>query len=436
MDDEFRFIQNSGREIQIHGIADSFYDDKDEPLITRGVLQDITDRKQAEAALKKLEGQLIQAQKMESVGRLAGGVAHDYNNISSIIIGYAELTMGKLKPDDALYGYLEEILAAAQRAAAITRQLLAFARKQTVAPRAIDVNQTVEGMLRIFRRLIGENIDLAWLPGEEVGPVKIDPTQLDQILANLCVNAKDAISDVGKVTIETRNITLDETYCADHVGVLPGEFTLLAVSDDGEGMAPETLEKVFEPFFTTKGVGQGTGLGLATVYGIVKQNDGFINVYSEPQEGTTIKIYLPHHRGQTVERDIEKPVDMPRGNGETILLVEDDASILKLGKTMLDRLGYTVLAVNTPREALKVAKERASDIRLLITDVVMPEMNGRELDNKLQSMRLDLKTLFMSGYTANVIAHHGVLEDGINFITKPFSKRDLAVKVGEILSEP
>jgi signal transduction histidine kinase len=436
MDDEFRFIQNSGREIQIHGIADSFYDDKDEPLITRGVLQDITDRKQAEAALKKLEGQLIQAQKMESVGRLAGGVAHDYNNISSIIIGYAELTMGKLKPDDALYGYLEEILAAAQRAAAITRQLLAFARKQTIAPRAIDVNQTVEGMLRIFRRLIGENIDLAWLPGEEVGPVKIDPTQLDQILANLCVNAKDAISDVGKVTIETRNITLDETYCADHVGVLPGEFTLLAVSDDGEGMAPETLEKVFEPFFTTKGVGQGTGLGLATVYGIVKQNDGFINVYSEPQEGTTIKIYLPHHRGQTVERDIEKPVDMPSGNGETILLVEDDASILKLGKTMLDRLGYTVLAVNTPREALKVAKERASDIRLLITDVVMPEMNGRELANTLQSMRLDLKTLFMSGYTANVIAHHGVLEEGINFITKPFSKRDLAVKVGEILSEP
>jgi signal transduction histidine kinase/CheY-like chemotaxis protein len=436
MDDEFRFIQNSGHEIQIHGIADSFYDDKGEPLLTRGVLQDITDRKQAEAALKKLESQLIQAQKMESVGRLAGGVAHDYNNISGIIIGYTELVMDKLKPDDALYGYLEEILAAAQRAADITRQLLAFARQQTIAPKVIDVNQTVEGMLKILRRLIGENIDLAWLPGEAVWPVKIDPTQLDQVLANLCVNAKDAISDVGKVIIKTRNITLDETYGTNHLGFVPGEYTMLAVSDDGEGMTPETLEKVFEPFFTTKDVGQGTGLGLATVYGVVRQNSGYIDVYSEPQEGTIIKIYLPRYSGQPVEVDIKKPDEVPIARGEVILLVEDDASILKLGRQMLGSLGYTVLAVNKPGDALAVAKERGGEINLLISDVVMPEMNGRELANTLQAICPDLKTLFMSGYTANVIAHHGVLEEGINFISKPFSKLDLAVNVKKILSEP
>lgn len=435
MRNEFGLIQKSGRVIQVHGIADNFYDDDGKPLITRGVIQDITERKQTQDELKKLESQFIQAQKMESVGRLAGGVAHDYNNISGIIIGYAELVMGSLDPQDRLYAHLEEILTAAHRAADITRQLLAFARKQTVAPIVIDVNKTVEGMLKILKRLIGENIELAWLPGEGTWPVKIDPTQVDQILANLCVNAKDAISDIGKVTIETRNIVLDEDYCADHVGFVPGAFAQLAISDDGEGMTPETLEKVFEPFFTTKGVGQGTGLGLATVYGIVKQNNGFINVYSEPRKGTTIKIYLPRQGGQAEKIDNEKSAQLPLGHGETILLVEDDASILKLGRMMLDSLGYTVLQAGTVEEALEAAKVRADEIRLLITDVIMPEMNGRELATTLQGTTCPgLRTLFMSGYTANVIAHHGVLEENIGFISKPFSKRDLATAVHAILS--
>lgn len=435
MYNEFGLIQESGQVIQVHGIADNFYDDEGKPLITRGVIQDITERKKTRDALKKLESQFIQAQKMESVGRLAGGVAHDYNNISGIIIGYAELAMGRLDPQDPLYGHIDEILTAAHRAADITRQLLAFARKQTVAPMVIDMNKAVEGMLKILRRLIGENIELTWLPGEGTWPVKIDPTQVDQILANLCVNAKDAISDVGKITIETRNIVLDKDYCTNHMGFVPGEFALLVISDDGEGMSPETLDKIFEPFFTTKDVGKGTGLGLATVYGIVKQNDGFINVYSELGKGTTIKIYLPRQGGQAATIVNEKSAQLPLGNGEVILLVEDDAPILKLGRMMLDSLGYTVLPAGTAEEALERARERAEEIRLLITDVIMPEMNGRELATTLEETTCPgLKTLFMSGYTANVIAHHGVLDEDIDFISKPFSKRSLATKVHAILA--
>ena len=293
----------------------------------------------------------------------------------------------------------------------------------------------LESMLKMLRRLIGEDIDLAWLPGAEVWSVKIDPSQVDQILVNLCVNARDAIADVGKVTIETKNISFDKDYCADHAGFVPGEYVMLAVSDDGSGMAPETLDKIFEPFFTTKGLGKGTGLGLATVYGIAKQNNGFINVYSEPEKGTTIRVYLPRHSGQAVEAHRESTLEIPLSRGETVLLVEDDGSILKLGKRILEDLGYAVLSTNSPSEAAKLAEEHTGEINLLITDVVMPEMNGRELSERLQTLYPDLKTLFMSGYTANVIAHRGVLEDGVCFISKPFSKKDMAVKVREVLDE-
>lgn len=397
------------------------------------VLQMETARKASERKRELLEGQLIQAQKMESVGRLAGGVAHDYNNMLSVIIGYAELAMEKVDPNDPLYADLVEILSAAKRSTNITRQLLAFARQQTIAPIVLDLNDTVESMLKMLRRLIGEDIDLAWLPGADVWPVKIDPAQVDQILANLCVNARDAIAGVGKVTIETKNSSFDEAYCADHKGFAPGEYVLLAVSDDGRGIAPETLDKIFEPFFTTKGLGKGTGLGLATVYGIVKQNNGFINVYSEPENGTTIKIYLPRHTGQTVAAHPEIAEESPSSRGETVLLVEDDGSILKLGRTILESLGYTVLTAATPGEAMHLAKKHAGEIHLLVTDVVMPEMNGRDLANQLQSLCPDLKVLFMSGYTANVIAHRGVLEEGVCFMPKPFSQKDLAVKVREAL---
>ncbi len=400
-----------------------------------GLIRDVTERKQVEKERKNLQSQLIQAQKMESIGRLAGGVAHDYNNISSIIIGYAEFAMEQVKQDDPLQEDLKEILTAAKRSTDITRQLLAFARRQTIAPKVLDLNDTIGSLLKMIRRLIGEDIDLAWLPGANVWKVKMDPSQIDQIIANLSVNARDAITDVGKVTIETKNICFNETYCADHAGFVPGEFVSLAVSDDGSGIEPDILDKVFEPFFTTKGPGKGTGLGLATVYGIVKQNNGFINVYSEPNKGTTIKIYLPKHMMMAVELHRETPIEVPLSHGETVLLVEDDRSILKLGKRILEELGYSVLSAPSPREAIELAKAQAGEINLLITDVIMPEMNGRELSEHLKSLYPNLKILFMSGYTANVIAHRGMLDDDVYFISKPFSKKDMAVKVREVLDE-
>ena len=395
--------------------------------------RDITERKQADAERERMEAQLLQAQKMESVGRLAGGVAHDFNNMLSVIMGYAELAMNKVGDGNALLADLREILRAAKRSSVITRQLLAFARKQTIAPRVIDLNHTVEGMLKMLRRLIGEDIDLLWKPGKAELPVKMDPSQIDQILANLCVNARDAIADVGKVTIETGTATLDEAYCADHAGFIPGDFIVLTVSDDGCGMDKETAGKIFEPFFTTKGLGKGTGLGLATVYGIVKQNEGFINVYSEPGKGTSLKIYLPRHAGRTMLAHREIAEDHPLSNGETVLIVEDDDAILELGARMLTELEYTVLSAATPGKAIQLAKQQTSPIHLLITDVVMPEMNGRDLSGQLQKICPGLKTLYMSGYTADVIAHRGVLDKGVYFIAKPFSKKDLAVKIRQTL---
>jgi two-component system cell cycle sensor histidine kinase/response regulator CckA len=394
---------------------------------------DITKRKQAEAEKEKLQAQLIQAQKMEAVGRLAGGVAHDFNNMLTVIMGHTELALKNVAPLDPLHADLQEIDQAARRSADLTRQLLAFARKQTIAPRVLNLNDTVSGMLKILRRLIGEDIDLAWRPGAELWPVKIDPSQIDQILANLCVNARDAITGVGKVTIETGNITLDEAYCADHAGFVPGDYVLLAVSDDGCGMDEETQAHLFEPFFTTKGMGKGTGLGLATVYGIVKQNNGFIYVYSEPGQGTTFKIYFPHHKVEPAETSVESALETPLGGTEIVLMVEDEKAILDLGKSILRELGYTVLIAKTPGEAIRLVDEHTGDIHLLLTDVVMPEMNGRVLAERLASIRPGLKCLYMSGYTANAIAYRGVLEEGVHFIQKPFSMKDLAVRVREVL---
>jgi CheY-like chemotaxis protein len=286
----------------------------------------------------------------------------------------------------------------------------------------------------MLRRLIGEDIDLAWLPKAGLWPVKMDPSQIDQILANLCVNARDAISGVGKITIETRKAILDEAYCADNAGFVPGEYVLLVVSDDGCGMDNEILGKIFEPFFTTKGLGKGTGLGLATVYGIVKQNNGFINVYSEPGKGTTLTIYLPRHAGQAEETAAESIEQVPSGRGETVLIVEDEPTIIETVKKMLERLGYQVLAADTPSGAIRLAKDSNGLIDLLITDVVMPEMNGRELANELQAVHPQIKTLFMSGYTSNVIAHQGVLDAGVNFIQKPLFLKELALKIRAILN--
>ena len=400
-----------------------------------GYTIDITERKEAEAEREKLEAELRQAQKMESVGRLAGGVAHDFNNMLSIILGHAQLALRSIDPSNPLHADLEEIQKAGQRSAELTRQLLAFARKQTVAPKVLDLNTTVERMLTMLRRLIGEDIDLAWRPGAGLWPVKVDPSQINQILANLCANARDAIADVGKLALETANIVCDEAYCAEHPGLTPGEYVMLAVSDNGCGMDRETLANVFEPFFTTKEMGKGTGLGLATVYGIVKQNHGFIAIDSAPGEGTTFKMYLPRYGGKTAQAAAEGPSEVIKSGSEMILLVEDEPTILKLGKTMLEQLGYTVLAASAPGEAIRLAREHTGKLHLLMTDVVMPGMNGRDLAKHLLSLYPRLKRLFMSGYTADVIAQHGVLDEGVSFIQKPFSMQALAAKVRETLDK-
>lgn len=397
---------------------------------------DLTDQKQAEKDREKLQDQLIQAQKMESVGRLAGGVAHDFNNMLSIILGNTELLMEDLKSKHLSVSNLEEIDKAARRSSDLTRQLLAFARKQTISPKVLNLNNTIEGMLQMLRRLIGENIDLSWHPANNLWSVKIDPSQIDQILANLCVNARDSIRDVGSITIETGNVSFDAAYCREHHGLKPGSYIMFAVSDTGCGMDKEILGYLFEPFFTTKKAGEGTGLGLAMVYGIVKQNDGFINVYSEPEKGTTFKIYIPRYTEEIEQKETapDKEKILLTGN-ETILLVEDEKAVLNMTKITLERLGYTVLAANTPDEAIQICETFKAPIHLLLTDVVMPSMNGRDLSKKILKLYPDMKCLFMSGYTANVIAHRGVLDEGVNFISKPFSRQELSLKLRDTLDE-
>ena len=395
--------------------------------------ENITTRKRAEAEKAALEAQLQQAQKMESVGRLAGGVAHDFNNMLAVILGYTEVALGQLNPGLPLHADLEEVHKAGKRAADLTRQLLAFARKQVVMPKVLDLNECADGMLKMLQRLLGENISLSWNPGTGLWQVNMDPSQIDQILANLCVNARDAIVDVGRITIETANRSVDGHFCAGRAGFAPGEYVTLAVSDTGCGMDRETQKLIFEPFFTTKEMGKGTGLGLATVFGIVKQNGGHISVYSEMGRGTTFTIYLPRHAGETEEAGTQNAVEAIQRGSETILLTEDEPSMLKLVKTLLEGRGYTVLAALTPDEAIRLARDHDGKVHLLMTDVVMPEMNGRDLAQNVSSLVPQIKCLFMSGYTADVIAHQGVLDKGTHFIQKPFSESDLASKVREVL---
>jgi len=397
--------------------------------------QDITDHLHAEAERKKLQEQLRQFQKMESVGRLAGGVAHDFNNMLGVILGHVEIAMSKTDAGHPLCSNLEAIRRAAERSSELTKQLLAFARKQTISPKTLNLNETVDRMLSMLHRLIGENISLEWLPDSNLWNISIDPSQMDQILANLCVNARDAITGVGKVTIETGSHTLDDIYCAAHTGFVPGQYVSLTVKDDGCGMDRETMSHLFEPFFTTKAVGKGTGLGLATVYGIVKQNSGFINIESEAGRGTSVKIYLPRQIAKTEMERSEGTTGPGMRGHETILLAEDEQDVLELTAMMLNMQGYHVLAARTPGEAISMAREHVGEIHLLLTDVVMPEMNGRALAKSLLALYPNIKRLFMSGYTADVIAHHGFLEEGVNFIHKPFSLKSLSAKIRETLDQ-
>ncbi len=429
-DYETEIIRRDGAHIWILFSATIYH----EQGFIEGSIIEITDRKQADREREKLQAQLIHAQKMESVGRLAGGVAHDFNNMLSIILGNTEIVLEDMDTDNPLVGNLLEVRKAAERSAEFTRQLLAFARKQTIAPKVLDLNETIDGMLNMLRRLIGEDIDLAWRPSIDLWPIKMDPSQVNQVLANLGVNARDSITGVGKVTVETDNVRFDDDYCRQHEGFKPGDYVMTAVSDNGSGMDKNTLKMIFEPFFTTKNVGQGTGLGLSTVYGIVKQNNGFLNVYSEPGEGTTFKLYFPRHIEEAVQSQKRQVTAKDMGGDETILLVEDEKGILRMTTMMLERLGYNVLPASTPAEAMGIGGSYAGKIDMLITDVVMPEMSGHDMAKELLLAHPDLKCLFMSGYTANVIAHHGILDEGIQFINKPFSKPELAAKVREALA--
>ncbi len=381
----------------------------------------------------KLEAQFIQAQKMESVGRLTGGVAHDFNNILSVILGYTDMALEKADPSQKIHGYLKTIRDAALRSTDIVRQLLAFSRQQAIAPKVLDLNETVQNMLHILRRLIGEGIDLAWTPAPHLASIKMDPTQIDQILANLCVNARDAINGIGNITIATNALTLDEQFFANKPEVMPGDYVVLSVSDDGCGMAEAIIDKIFEPFFTTKDIGQGTGLGLATVYGIVKQNKGIITVDSKTGEGSTFMVYLPCYHGEAISKGVAQAPFPESSKGETLLLVEDDPSILAMGLRMLEKLGYRVLSAGTPNEALRMVAEYDGTIDLLITDVIMPEMNGLELSKRLLALHPELKLLYMSGYTADIIGPHGVLDEGVNFLPKPFSRQELSAKIRTVL---
>ncbi len=394
---------------------------------------DITEQKQAEETRAILEAQLLQAQKLESIGRLAGGIAHDFNNLLSAIIGFGEILKLDLPADNHCGAYVGEILKAADRGATLTKQLLAFSRKQILQPRVLNLNDVVRDLETMLRRLIGENIDLKVSLRPELGCLKADPSQIEQVIVNLALNARDAMPEGGKLTIETANIDLDETYTIHHKSVNPGPYVLLAASDTGHGMQPETLPHIFEPFYTNKQHGKGTGMGLATVYGIVKQSGGDIWVYSEPGKGSIFKIYLPRvEAAPEVEEEKAVPAGELRGH-ETILLVEDEELVRTMLSEALRRYGYQVLEATQGSEAITLLTEYHGSVGLVLTDVVMPEMSGQVLAERLVEVNPELKVLFTSGYSDDAIVRHGILRPGVHFIQKPFTIVALLQKIREVL---
>src|SRR6266513_2056665 len=387
------------------------------------------ERKRAEEALRQSEERLRQAQKMEAVGRLAGGVAHDFNNLLTVITSYSDLLLEDLGSDDPKRDDVVQIRKAAEGAAALTRQLLAFSRQQVLEPKALDLKTTVAGTEKLLERLIGEDVRLTTVLAPDLGVVKADPGQLEQIIINLAVNARDAMPTGGRLTIEAANVDMDEAYVRGHAPASPGRYVMLALSDTGIGMDEQTKARIFEPFFTTKEPGKGTGLGLATVYGIVKQSGGFIGVYSEPGHGATFKVYLP--RGEQASEPVAAPQPPARalGGTETILLAEDEAAVRNLARRVLEKHGYTLLRAATGRDGVRLAEQHGSPIDLLVTDVVMPEMGGRELAQRLTTRQPTLKVLYLSGYTDDAIVHHGVLDAGVAFLQKPFKPDELVRKI-------
>ncbi|ADW17865.1 multi-sensor hybrid histidine kinase [Desulfobulbus propionicus DSM 2032] len=422
-----------GREVILESNATPVFDQKGRFAGYRGVSRDITERKRTEEAQKRLESQLLQSQKMEVVGRLAGGVAHDFNNMLTVIGSYVEMTLSDLTEQHPLYRRLFEVHKAVQHSADLTRQLLAFARKQVIAPKVLDLNETITAALKMLQRLIGEHIDLQWQPGASLWPVRMDSTQIGQVLANLAVNARDAISGAGHLHIQTANVVVpaDDAPCLE---LSPGDYVLISVKDDGCGMDQETQSRIFEPFFTTKENGCGTGLGLATVYGIVKQNDGAITVASAPGQGTVFHVYLPRAEFSANAMPLTNGAIRQRGV-ETILLVEDEYAILELAAYILEQRGYTVLMTRSPAEAVDLARRHQGAIHLLLTDLIMPEMNGRDLARTVRDILPAVRVLYMSGYTADIIAHHGGMERLGHFLEKPFTASQLTRKVREVLDQ-
>lgn len=396
------------------------------------VLADITHQKQADHEREKMQALLLQSQKVESIGRLAGGVAHDFNNMLAIISGNVELAMRKLDSDKSIKNHLWQIKETTNRSADLTRQLLGFARRQTIKPQVLDLNNAIEDMLKMLRRLIGEDIELLWKPAPIELKLLIDPSQLDQILTNLVVNARDAISGRGTLALRTELTSFDENYCQRYLWCKIGTHVQLSVSDDGCGMNQDVLEHIFEPFYTTKDVDKGTGLGLATVYGIVKQNNGSINVYSEAGQGTTVRVYFPQSTAQFSKEKSVKEEILAQGT-ETILLVEDEVSLLEIGQQILNDMGYQVIASSDPLSALQLAADHDRTIDLLLTDVIMPKLNGKELAARFLTVQPEGKVIYMSGYTADIVAARGLLEDGVQLLQKPFTTGTLTKKLREVL---